>query len=176
MEREAAQKESLWDWIKTLVLAALIAYFISHFIVGVVVVPTGSMIPTINIQDRILANKFIYRFREVGRGEIVLFYAPDEPETVYVKRVIGVPGDQIFIEGGKLYINEQLQTESYLKEPVLGDFGPYLVPEGHYFMLGDNRNSSNDSRYWNNKYVARNKIIGKAFFRIFPLNRMGRLF
>jgi signal peptidase I len=175
MEREVRPKESLWDWIKTLILAAVIAYFVSHFVVGVVVIPTGSMIPTINIQDRILSNRFIYRFREIERGEIVLFHAPDEPNMIYVKRAIGLPGDEILIRAGKLSLNGQVIEEDYIKETMRGDFGPYLVPEGHYFMLGDNRNGSNDSRYWDNRYVSKDKIIGKAFFRIFPLNKVGVL-
>ncbi|HHV71704.1 MAG TPA: signal peptidase I [Clostridia bacterium] len=175
MEKELEPRETVWDWIRTLIFAAVIAYLISHFVIGVVLVPTGSMIPTINIQDRILSNRFIYHFREIRRGEIVLFYAPDKPGMIYVKRVIGLPGDEVVIKDGNLFINGQEIQEDYLNEPMRGDFGPYLVPEGHYFMLGDNRNSSNDSRFWDNKYVSKDKIIGKAFFRIFPLNKMGFL-
>ncbi|KXG75180.1 Signal peptidase I S [Fervidicola ferrireducens] len=168
-------KKEILDWIKSIAFALIIALAIRTYIFEPMIVPTGSMIPTIQVGDRILVNKYIYRFEPIKRGDIVVFKYPDDPKQTFVKRVIGLGGDEIEIRDGQLYVNGNLLVEPYLKEPMIGDFGPYKVPEGHYFMMGDNRNNSKDSRFWENMYVPKKLIMGKAVYRIWPPGRIGRL-
>ena len=102
------------------------------------------------------------------RGDIVIFKYPDDESVDYLKRIIGLPGETVEIISGKVYINGELLDEPYLSEEPTGDFGPYQVPEDSYFMLGDNRAVSKDSRYWHNTYVKKDKIIAKAFVMYWP--------
>lgn len=168
-------KSEIIEWVKAITLALVLALTVRTYIFEPMIVPTGSMIHTIEINDKIFVNKYIYRFQPLKPGDIVVFKAPDEPGSTFVKRLIGVGGDVIEIKDSVLYVNNNPVDEPYLKEPMIGDYGPYKVPEGHYFMMGDNRNNSRDARSWTNKYVSRNKIVGKATYRIWPLNRAGAL-
>lgn len=165
-------KNEIISWIKTLGLALVLALSINGFVIVNATVPSGSMESTIMTDDRIVAFRLSYMFSDPERGDIVVFKFPDDPEqkTLYVKRIIGMPGDTIEIVDGSVYINGSNEPldEYYLNEPPLGSFGPYTVPEGCYFMLGDNRNKSLDSRYWNSKFVEEDKILGKVFFKYFP--------
>ncbi|SHF02080.1 signal peptidase I . Serine peptidase. MEROPS family S26A [Caldanaerobius fijiensis DSM 17918] len=172
-KNEANTIKEVLSWVWTIFLAFLIAAFIRTYIFELVDVPTGSMLDTIQLNDKFIVNKFIYRFEPIKRGDIVVFKYPDNPSVNYVKRVIGVGGDVIDIKDGKLYINGELKYEPYIREPMVGNFGPYKVPKDHFFVMGDNRNDSSDSRYWVHKYVSREAIIGKVVFRILPLNRIG---
>jgi signal peptidase I len=173
MEQKTVRE--ILDWLKYIAVAVVLALLIRNFVVLNIKVPTGSMLPTIQLSDQILVNRFIYRFRTPGRGDIVVFKLPDNPEELYVKRLIGRGGEEVEIAEGKLYVDGQLIEEDYLYEDMRGSYGPYRVPEGSYFMMGDNRNDSKDSRFWENKYVTDDLIIGKAFFTLFPLNRTGIL-
>ncbi|GAQ24540.1 signal peptidase I [Tepidanaerobacter syntrophicus] len=168
-------KSEIKEWIKAIGFALILALLVRGFIFEPMIVPTGSMIPTIQINDRILVNKFIYRFQESQYNDIVVFRYPDDHRQIFVKRLIGKGGDTIEIKNGVLYRNDIPLDEPYIKEAMWGDFEKHTVPEGHYFMMGDNRNNSKDSRFWNNSYVSRKEIIGKATYRIWPLNRAGRL-
>jgi len=131
-------------------------------------IPTGSMENTIMPKTRVMGLKCAYWFSEPERGDIVVFYPPDKPHKLYVKRLIGLPGDRIEIEDGVLYLNGEAQEEPYLAEKMLGNFGPYEVPEGYYFFLGDNRNDSLDARFWSTPYVSKDKIVGKVYFTYWP--------
>lgn len=168
-------KDEIIEWIKAIAFALVLALAIRGYVFEPMIVPTGSMIHTIEIGDRILVNKFIYRFEPLKRGDIVVFKYPDDPRQTFVKRLIGVGGDVIEIKDGILYRNNVPVQEPYLKEPMVGSFGPYRVPEGYFFMMGDNRNNSKDSRFWENKFVSRNQIVGKAVYRIWPFSRIGPL-
>ncbi|MEA4973706.1 Signal peptidase I S [bioreactor metagenome] len=166
---EKAKKE-LVSWIKTIVLAVAIALFIDFGVIVNATVPTGSMKNTIMEGDRVVAFRFSYLFNSPKRGDVVIFDYPDAPEdetVLYVKRVIGEPGDTVEITGGKVYINGEPLDEDYLREDMVGDFGPYVVPDDSYFMMGDNRNDSLDSRYWDNKFVEKDKILGKVIFKYY---------
>ena len=131
--------------------------------------PSGSMEPTIPTESRHMGLKCAYWFSEPERGDIIIFAAPDDPETEYVKRVIGLPGETVEIRQGVTYIDGVALDEPYLKEtPAAKDFGPYVVPEESVFVMGDNRNNSWDARYWTHTYVAYDMIMGKAYFTYWP--------
>lgn len=148
------------------VLAA--AFLLWRFVLLNAQVPSGSMENTIMSQSRIMGLRCAYWFSVPERGDIVVFYAPDHPDTLYVKRVIGLPGDTVEVVDGQTYVNGEPLEEDYLPEPMWGDYGPYHVPEGAYFMMGDNRNHSSDAREWDNTFVYEDAIVGKAYFSYWP--------
>lgn len=166
----SSQKMSFWEVIQTVVIAFVLALIITTFIVQGFVIPTGSMETTIMPNDRVFVNKFIYRFTEPERGDIIVFKYPVDPTKDYVKRLIGLPGETIEMRNGVVYINNKPLKEPYLTQPSTGNYGPITVEKGHYFMLGDNRDNSEDSRYWG-QLPAKN-IKGKVFLRFWPLNRI----
>jgi signal peptidase I len=163
-------KNEIVSWVQTIVFAIIIALVINNFVIVNATVPTGSMENIIMPDDRIVAFRLSYMFNEPERGDIVVFKFPDNEKLLYVKRVIGIPGDKIEIKNGAVYRNGELLKEDYIKEPMFtgSSWGPYTVPEGGYFMMGDNRNYSEDARYWNNTFVYKDKILGKVFFKYFP--------
>lgn len=160
----------LFEWVRIIVFAVVIALLINHFLIANALIPSGSMETTIMTGDRIIGLRTSYWFSEPERGDIVIFKYPDDESKLFIKRVIGLPGDKVEIVEGKVYINDSTEplAEPYLTVEPKGSFGPYEVPEGSYFMLGDNRNVSKDSRYWDNTFVKEEKIIAKAFFRYYP--------
>lgn len=172
-------KKELFSWIKIFVVAVVIAFVINNCIIMNANVPSGSMMNTILKGDRMIGLRTAYWFSEPERGDIAIFENPDygvngslKNDKYYVKRIIGLPGDKVVIKDAKIYINDAKEPldEFYLPEEwiiVNGEDEPleYNVPEDCYFMLGDNRNSSNDARYWENTYVKRDKILAKAEFK-----------
>ena len=160
-------RKEILGWIETIAVAVLLAFLINHFLLVNVYVPTGSMENTIMAGDRNLALRTSYWFSDPQRGDVVVFEAPDDPDTLYVKRVIGVGGDTVEVQDGEVLVNGQVQDEPYIKENTEGDFGPYHVPEGCYFMMGDNRNKSLDARFWENTYVEKDAILGKVVLRYY---------
>lgn len=163
-------KKELIDIIKTIIIAIIVAFVITHFIIVNAVVPTGSMKNTIMPNDRLVAFRLSYLFSDPERYDIVVFKAPDDESTLYVKRIIGLPGEKVNIIDGKVFINDQEVplSDDYIMEDMLGSFGPYTVPENSYFMLGDNRNDSQDSRYWENTFLPKENILGKVLFKYYP--------
>ena len=159
----------IFSYVKIFAIAIIIAYVTTHFIIINAQVPTGSMKNTIMEGDRLIGFRLSYKFSKPERGDIVIFKYPDDETQTYVKRVIGTPGDIVQIANGKVYVNNEELEEDYLKEPmnISTKQETYVVPEGHYFMMGDNRNSSLDSRYWTNTYVAEDKILAKVLFRYY---------
>ena len=162
-------KTEVISWIKTILLAAVLAGAVNSFLIVNAEVPTGSMENTIMTGDRILALRTSYWFDEPEAGDITVFRYPDDPtgKTLYVKRIIGTEGDVVEVEDGEVYVNGEMLTEDYIAETTVGDFGPYLVPEDSYFMMGDNRNHSLDSRYWDNPFVHEDEILGKVVLRYY---------
>lgn len=165
------------EWVIVLAIAIAVALFINFCIIINSTVPTSSMENTIMPGDRIMGLRVTYIFEEPKYGDIVVFKYPDNPKETFVKRLIGTPGDVVEIVQGTLYINNEKVEENYLKEePYHEDFGPYVVPEDSYFVMGDNRNNSHDSRYWStSNFVPRKNILGKAFFCYWPFSHAGKL-
>lgn len=163
-------KKELLEWIRIFLIAAAGAWLCNHFLIMNTQVPTGSMEDTIPKPSRIISSRIHYWFSDPERGDVILFDPPDGDIYYYVKRVIGLPGDTIVIIDGKVYLNgsDEPLDEPYLREAATGSFGPYTVPEGCYFVMGDNRNHSNDSRYWHNSFVPRESIYAKALFVYWP--------
>ncbi len=170
-EKQNSIFKEIVSWIKTIALAVIVALFITRVIIVNAEVPTGSMKTTIMPGDRLIANRLAYIFSDIERGDIVVFPYPDDETILYVKRVIGLPGDVIEIVDGKVFVNGEELDEPYVSSTII-DFtknsGPYIVPEEHLFMMGDNRANSEDSRYWKNTYLEKEKVIGKAMFTYFP--------
>ena len=158
------------SWAKMIVFALVFALVITNFVIVNATVPSGSMKDTINVNDRIVAFRLAYLFSEPERFDIIVFRFPDKETELYVKRVIGLPGDKVEIKKGKVYINDEETPlrDDFAKWKRQDDYGPYYVPEGYYFMLGDNRDDSADSRAWVNKFVAKEKILGKVVFKYYP--------
>ena len=176
-EAEDSNKNKVWrevfSWIKIIVIALVIALIINNFIIINANVPSGSMENTIMTGDRMIGFRASYWFSSPKRGQVVIFKFPDNEDETFVKRVIGLPGETVHIKDSKIYINNSKTPlkEDYLKEDWTegNDFDePFKVPKGSYFCLGDNRNISNDARYWKKKYVKENKILAKAEFVYWP--------
>ncbi len=168
------EKQSVWkeilDWVVVIATAVAIAFVIDHFIITNSYIPSSSMEQTIMKNDKVIGLRAAYWFSSPKRGDIVIFLYPDDESKNYIKRVIGEPGDKVEIRDGLVYINdsEEPLVEPYVNGEPTGSYGPYQVPEGCYFMLGDNRNVSADSRFWNHPYVEEDKILAKALFRYYP--------
>lgn len=164
--------KSVWKIAKSVFCAFIIAYVLNTCVIVNAQVPSGSMEATVMTGDRIIANRLSYLIDNPQRGDIVTFIYPDDGKTPYLKRIIGLPGETIEGKDGKIYINGERLEKDYTTETINNNFGPYTIPEGCYFMMGDNRNDSWDSRYWTNKYVASKDIIGKAVVSYFPHPRV----
>lgn len=160
-------KAEILSWVKTIIAAVVLAFLVTHVLIVNAKVPTGSMENTIMTGDRILALRTSYWFSSPERGDVAVFRYPDDPSMLFVKRVIGVGGDEVEIKDGAVLLNGEVLEEPYIQEVTEGDFGPYEVPEGCYFMMGDNRNHSLDSRYWENQFVEEDEVLGKAIFRYY---------
>lgn len=166
------EKSKLRETVETLVGAVVLAVFIMVFVAQAFTIDGPSMQPTFVSGERILADKLSYRFRDPRRGEVVVFDPPIESDY-YIKRIIGVPGDEILIRQGKLYVNGLLASDDYTTGPIPRDFGPIVVPEDSYFVLGDNRINSKDSRDASVGMVPKHAIIGRVILRYWPLSRTG---
>lgn len=179
MEPQDVKRELLSEaisWAKTILFAVVFAIIFNRLIIVNATVPSGSMENTIRTNDRIIAFRLSYLFSEPGRFDIVVFPSPDDPDTLNVKRVIGLPGETVVIIDGRVYINDYDThlRDDFVQGSIIGNFGPYVVPEDHVFVLGDYRTNSIDSRSWNNTYVYNGNILGRVILRYFPGVRMLR--
>ena len=145
----------LWDYAKIIIAVFVIAFLLGHFVYINARVPSGSMEETIMTGDRVFGNRLAYIKDDPERFDIVIFKYPDDESRLFIKRVIGLPGEVVEIKDGKVYIDGSPTPldDSFIPEKMVGSYGPYTVPENCYFMLGDNRNDSKDSRSWKNKFV-----------------------
>lgn len=170
-------KKEVISFATTLLIAMAFVFVLKNYIIINANVPTGSMENTIMPGDNILGFRLAYLQEEPERGDVIFFPFPDDESQKFVKRIIGLPGETVTIMDGKIYIDGATEPleEPYLKEEWTKGTGPFVfeIPEDSYLCLGDNRNRSADAREWNNPYVAREKIIAKAIFTYFPIERWG---
>jgi signal peptidase I len=168
-------KKWLKEWLPSLLAAAVLSFTVNTYVAQAFKVPTGSMEPTIDVQDRLIMEKMV-SLTDFKFGDVVVFYPPLEGnKDKFVKRLIGLPGDTIEIKNGSLYRNGRKVDEPYVKQPMNYRYGPVTVPAGKYFFLGDNRNDSYDSHLWPTPFVDRKNLIGKVLFRYYPFNHIGLL-
>lgn len=162
------------EWVIPIVIALIIVLFLNKFVFILVTVPTGSMEDTIIPGDRLYVNE-LFNIKNAERGDILVFKSEELDDKRLVKRLIGLPGEEIEIkEDGSVFINGEDLDEPYVVESK-GEAKVFKVPDKSYFFLGDNRPISFDARYWNNPYISEEQIIGKVLFRFFPFNRMGKV-
>jgi signal peptidase I len=166
---------ALWELVHDLSVAVLFCFFLITFVAQAFRVQGTSMLPLLEDSERIIVNKFIYRFHPIQRGDVVVFWYPKDPSVSFIKRVVGVPGDTVELRRGVLFVNEQPVPEEYVRPQFKDDesHARVSVAKGYYFVLGDHRNSSNDSRSWGE--VPEKYIYGKAIFRFWPLPKVGFL-
>lgn len=166
------------EWVEPVVIAVILALIIRTFVVQAFKIPTGSMRPTLIEGDRILVNKFIYKFKEPERGDVIVFKSPEDRKKDFIKRLVGLSGEEIEISNGTVLINKKaVNSDSVLRERYYynrGDFGregqSVIIPDDAYYAMGDNSISSRDSRYWG--FMPKKYLIGKAFLIYWPLTRI----
>jgi signal peptidase I len=172
------------EWVIIIAVAITMALLLRYFVVDVRVVPTGSMIPTIELNDRVVVDRLFYKMGELKRGDIIVFTAPNKQELKdlqnqdLVKRLIALPGETIEIKDGYVWIDGRALNEPYVNDPsghglTQWSYGPEQVPQGHYFVMGDNRGGSNDSRSWG--FLDQKLVCGRVWIRYLPLDRIGPL-
>lgn len=173
--------ENFWVELRNiLVLSVVLAFGIRHFVAEARYIPSESMLPTLEVNDRLIVEKVSYRFREPQRGDVVVF-RPTEAiqkanpnfKDALIKRIIGLPGDTVEVRDREVYIDGQVLIENYIEEAPNYPWGPQVIPEGSYLVLGDNRNNSYDSHFWG--FVPRENLIGRAAVRVWPPDRLGAL-
>ena len=166
-------RRALAVWVRDILVSLAVAFFVITFLYQPVRVEGTSMLPRLHDQDRIFINKFVYHFENISRGDVVVFYYPRDPEKSYIKRVIALPGDSIFIDHGRVWINGQPMDEPYVPRRYRDtrSMGEMTVPTDEYFVMGDHRSISSDSRDFGP--VDRELIYGKATFIYWPADNMG---
>lgn len=167
------------EGLQTIGLSIVLALGIRHFVAEARYIPSGSMEPTLQINDRLVVEKISYYFNPPERGDIVVFWPPDrltppgQRRDAFIKRIIGLPGDVVEVREGNVFVNGEMLDEDYIKAPPDYEWGPEQVPESAFLVLGDNRNSSYDSHSWG--FVPEENLIGKAMVRFWPPSRIGWL-
>ena len=165
-------KNFIYEWGIPIISAFIIAFLINKFVLFKVLIPSESMVPTLNVGDRLFVTR-IYNLDRLERGDIIVFYSEELQEDL-IKRLIGLPGDKIEIENGVVSVNGEVLQEDYIGAQDNYN-GVYEVPEGKYFFLGDNRLYSKDSKYWINPYINGEDITGKAQIKVYPLDQIGKV-
>lgn len=170
------KKESIWETIKFAIIAIIIVIPIRMFVAQPFVVSGSSMYPTFNDKDYLIVDEISYRFQDIQRNDVIIFKYPENPSKFFIKRVIGLPNEKVIISNKNvIIINEENPNglnldQSYVKNPSLNQGYEFTLKEGEYFVMGDNRTASSDSRTWG--AVKEDLIIGKAFLRLLPINNI----
>ncbi len=170
LQETGKMKAALREFFQMIVIPVALALFCGKVLIVNANIPSGSMENTIHPGDRVIGSRLAYLGADPQREDIIIFHFPDDESQIFIKRIIGLPGEEIQIVDGQVFIDgaQTPLTETYLKEVPQGSFGPYEVPEESYFVMGDNRNNSHDSRFWENHFVSRDEIMAKAWFQYFP--------
>lgn len=165
------EKSIAREYTEAIILALIFALLIRTYVVQAFKIPSGSMIPTLLVGDQILVDKLVYRFRAPKRGEVMVFKYPEDPSRDFIKRLIGLPGEKLEVRNRIVYINDKpLSEEKYAYHenpdnflPIArrDNYGPVIIPEGSFFMMGDNRENSADSRWWG--FLDKSQVVGRAF-------------
>ena len=173
--KEVTPLKGIEGWLKEIFFATLTAVLIIVFLVQPVRVEGNSMQPRLHDSERVFVNKFLYRISDIERGDIIVFWYPGNTSKSFIKRVIGLPGETVEIRDGLVRLDGRPYREPYVPPEFedRSDFGPVLIPENHYFVMGDHRNTSKDSRSWGT--LSANLIFGKAIFRYWPFSRIGSI-
>ena len=176
--KTSTEENPVIEIVKTLAPAFILAIGIRTLVAEARYIPSSSMEPTLEINDRLIIEKISYRFKTPQRGDVVVFSPTDKLKEqnfkdAFIKRVIGLPGETVEVRGEKVYVNGKALREKYIEEAPEYTYGPVTVPQGQYLVLGDNRNNSYDSHYWG--FVPRGNLIGRAIVRFWPINRLGSL-
>ena len=176
---KSGKKSVFREYAESLISAFILALIVLTFIGRAFKIPSSSMVPTLRIGDRIFVNRFIYSFSEPGRGDLAVFVYPEDESRDFIKRIAGLPGERLEIREGGIYINgERVEAENPVSDFNYYNIGQYgsgeiAIPEGSYYVLGDNSGNSADSRYWG--FVPEENLKGKAFFIYWPAARMQKL-
>jgi len=183
-QEQGNRRSNLWqrtrENLQIIAIALALALFIRAFVAEPRFIPSDSMLPTLEVGDRLVVEKISYRFHPPATGEIVVFDPPQQlqiqgyaKDQAFIKRVIGTPGQTVQVLDGKVYLDNTPLTEDYIAEPPTYNMEPARVPEDQLFVMGDNRNNSNDSHVWG--FLPKQNVIGHACFRFWPLSRIGRV-
>lgn len=172
MSQEIKKSNFFSDWVVPIVIAVILAILINRFLIFKVKIPSESMVPTLNVGDRLFVTR-VYNPEKLKGGDIVVFYSEEKNEDM-IKRLIGLPGDKIVINDGVVTVNCETLEENYIGTAD-NYSGEFTVPEGKYFFLGDNRYWSLDSRYWQNPYIDGSDIKGKAQIKVYPWKDFGKV-
>ena len=164
------QRET-WEWVKAILLAVVLALIVRIFLFEAIVIHQSSMYPTYEEGDRVVIGKLMYHFQEPERGDVVVFKTGDMTRP-FIKRAIGLPGETVEIHDNAVYIDGEALEEPYLYQTMYGEYGPVTVPAGHLFVLGDNRNNSEDSRYESVGMIPIKDIRGRVRLRLWPLDNI----
>jgi signal peptidase I len=177
LNKRSSTRKFVFELVEMLVFAFVLSWGLRSTVVEAMTIPTGSMLPTIQLQDRVMVNKIFFKFSGINREDIIVFNPPknvvNPTGDPWIKRVIGLPGDTVQIKDGKVFVNGEALNEPYEMAKPDYDYGPIKVPADSYFVLGDNRNDSLDSHIWG--VLPAKNIIGRAMFKYWPLNDFGML-
>ena len=172
----------VWDFLKdtvqVVVFALILTFILRSYVFETRTIPSGSMLPTLQLGDKLFVDKIYFKFKDYQRFEILTFIPPPNAQaegvklgSPWIKRLIGLPGDTIQVMDGKVFLNDKPLDEPYINQKPTYTYGPVTVPNGMVFMMGDNRNNSNDSHFWS--FLPMENIKGRAFYRYWPPNRVG---
>ncbi|EHQ89927.1 signal peptidase I [Desulfosporosinus youngiae] len=175
-EKPKSSVRFLIELIEIVLIAFALSWVLRTYVIEARKIPTGSMLPTIQLEDRVIVDKFFFkRFDHISPGDIIVFHPPPSAHATddYIKRVVGLAGDTVEIKNNKTYVNGQPLYEPYLFETTMNDFSMTVVPNDYVFVMGDNRNNSADSREWG--FLPVENITGRTLFRYWPIDQIGAL-